>query len=143
MKTEVILTEDSKFTLDDFTRSTTADKLKVKGQRIITVGTAMRIDELHTHVIVPLLKKFPELEITSGYRDYKTNIAVGGATHSQHLFGEAADLTARNLTDLWYTILEMDIDQAIRYKTHIHVSYRNTKINRKQFIDKTLIAERR
>ena len=54
------------------------------------------------------------------------------------MFGEAVDITAKNLTDLWYTILEMDIDQAIRYKTHIHVSYRNSKINRKQFIDKTL-----
>lgn len=53
--------------------------------------------------LVALLQRLREridspITITSGFRTERTNIRVGGAAHSYHTFGFAADITSPSLT---------------------------------------------
>lgn len=78
--------------------------------------------------------------VNSGYRSYELNKAVGGAKNSQHLRGEAADITTgskdnnRKLFDL---IVASDIpfDQLIDESGYkwLHISYCKD-YNRKQVL---------
>lgn len=80
--------------------------------------------------------------VKSGYRSAELNKAVGGAKNSQHLRGEAADITTgskdnnRKLFDL---IVASDIpfDQLIDENNYkwLHISYRKEG-NRKQVLHK-------
>ncbi len=82
------------------------------------------------------------ITVNSGYRCPKLNTAVGGAPTSQHMKGEAADITAGSPADnkrLFDKILEMQatgklaFDQLIDESGYrwIHISYRAGK-NRNQ-----------
>ena len=46
-----------------------------------------------------LKKQFPEVRITSGYRDPSRNAAVGGAKGSQHIHGNAFDFSVKGLPE--------------------------------------------
>lgn len=46
-----------------------------------------------------LLEKYPELRVTSGYRDPAHNAAVGGARNSQHTHGRAIDLSFKGIEE--------------------------------------------
>lgn len=95
------------------------------------------LERLVKNVLDPLreLYGFP-IKVNSGYRSPEVNKAVGGAANSQHLTGEAADITAGNpeankkLFDLcsW-----LAFDQCIDENGYkwIHVSFKKTG-NRKQ-----------
>ncbi len=74
------------------------------------------------------------IRINSGYRCALLNKAVGGVPHSQHLKGEAADVTTWSVTHnrrLYEILLQLPFDQLIweRGNSHgpawIHVSYRH------------------
>lgn len=54
--------------------------------------TVERLRALCVNVLEPLRRRFGVIRITSGYRCEALNIAVGGAPHSQHMRGEAADI---------------------------------------------------
>lgn len=77
--------------------------------------------------------------VNSGYRCNKLNIAVKGATNSQHLFGEAADITAGSKTEnkklFEYIRDNLEFDQLINESnfTWIHVSFRKDRL-RKQIL---------
>lgn len=78
--------------------------------------------------------------VNSGYRSPELNRAVGGASNSQHLKGEAADITAGGREDnrkLFDLIVASDIafDQLIDESNYkwLHISYR-TDNNRKQVL---------
>ena len=80
--------------------------------------------------------------ITSAFRSIAENKAAGGASNSQHLFGEAIDIkpygstTYSQLLDNIYSYSN-DVhvfDQLILYPTFIHISF--GKRNRHQVIDK-------
>lgn len=82
------------------------------------------------------------IAVNSGYRSRVLNIAVGGAPTSQHLTGEAADITTgsvagnRQLFDLIQNI-GVSFDQLIDEDNYrwIHISCRyNGKGNRKQVL---------
>lgn len=80
------------FTLAEFTRSATADRLGIKnappnallGELTVTAKMLERIREM---LKVPVI-------ITSGYRCAELNAAVGGRTSSDHTQGHAADFIA-------------------------------------------------
>lgn len=79
------------------------------------------------------------LTVTSGFRSYSYNLAVGGSSKSQHLTGLAVDFTTPSntlLNDAYYYIMTYcPYDQLIFYKNKhfIHVSLnRNFSLNRKQ-----------
>lgn len=80
--------------------------------------------------------------ITSAKRSIAENRAVGGAPHSQHLFGEAIDIkpygstTYNRLLEHIYSYSDNIhvFDQLILYPTFIHISFGDR--NRRQVIDK-------
>jgi len=86
------------FTLKDLTRS---DYYTGKLVPIAGFGTKdilINLRALCVHFLEPLKKKFPGMEITSGYRTAGKKPS-GGANLSAHMFGAAADLRFGNRTD--------------------------------------------
>lgn len=91
--------------------------------------TAARINikRLVTTVLQPLRDKVGTITIVSGYRSPAYNRAIGGARHSQHLEGTAADIrvagkTPKQVADL---IEEMFNPGGLgRYKNFTHVDIR-------------------
>lgn len=83
------------FTLEEFTRSTTAKRLKIDNTpddvviRNIQYGVQMVLDPLRRILQTPII-------ITSGYRCAKLNKAVGGVANSWHTKGNAADLRIKD-----------------------------------------------
>ena len=84
--------------------------------------------------------------VNSGYRCEKHNAAVGGVPRSQHMVGEAADislrLTAYGLQDELMKLAKLIVqqgcfDQLIIYPTFLHVSYKRTGANRHRVLRKT------
>ena len=80
------------------------------------------------------------IDVNSGCRSYAVNRAVGGARNSQHMRGEAADITVhckegnKRLFELIRDNLSFDqlIDE--RDYSWIHVSYRSVERNRNQVL---------
>lgn len=78
--------------------------------------------------------------VNSGYRSAELNRAVGGAKNSQHMRGEAADITTgtkennRKLFDL-IVASDIDFDQLIDESDYrwLHISYTATD-NRRQVL---------
>ena len=79
--------------------------------------------------------------VTSGYRSLAINKAVGGVTNSQHLLGEAADITALSKEEnkkLFELIRDnLSFDQLINERdfSWVHVSYKSEEDNRKQVLE--------
>lgn len=120
------------FTFSEFMRSETATKKGIDNV-IPNVQVENNITALVDRVLDPL-REFIELPIiiTSGYRSPALNRAVGGSKNSQHMYGQAADITFRYpdmILPTVYFILQKSefkkyIDQCIYYKKKgfIHVS---------------------
>lgn len=83
------------FTLEEFTRSSTAQRLKIDNTpsdeviRNIEYGVQMVLDPLRRILQTPIT-------ITSGYRCSALNKAVGGVSNSWHTKGNAADIRVKN-----------------------------------------------
>lgn len=83
------------FTLEEFTRSSTAKRLKIDNTpddvviRNIQYGVQMVLEPLRKLLQTPII-------ITSGYRCAELNKAVGGVANSWHTKGNAADLRIKN-----------------------------------------------
>ena len=118
------------FTVEEFERSSTADRLGIDNR----VPEAL-LPNLKTlcEVVLEPLRAFAgkPIVISSGYRCPALNRAVGGASQSQHLRGEAADLhlpsTAEGRTWFGWLMDNTTFDQLIwehdRHGSHwIHVS---------------------
>ena len=79
--------------------------------------------------------------VNSGYRSLAVNKAVGGARTSQHMRGEAADITVHSKEGnkkLFEFIRDnLSFDQLIdeRDFSWIHVSYRSEQENRNQILN--------
>ena len=79
------------------------------------------------------------ITITSGFRNKLLNQKVGGASNSQHLYGQAADIIVLGMKveDLYNYIKNSNLiyDQLIFEQTKntkwVHISY-NKKFNRRQ-----------
>jgi len=79
------------FTLYEMTQSPTARRLHINNTA--TDKVANNLLELVTNVLDPLRLAWGHpIVVTSGYRCPKLNKAVGGATNSQHQYGQAADI---------------------------------------------------
>lgn len=99
-----------------------------------------RLRLLCEKVLQPLRDVFgAPIIVNSGYRSPAVNKAVGGVPTSQHMKGEAADITAgskeRN-KQLFEILKTMVTDQTIDEQnyTWIHVSYTICKHNRNQIL---------
>ena len=75
------------FTLSEFTKSITAERLGIDNKPGYEEVLAMR--HLCREVLEPLRQHYGKpIRITSGYRCEELNSAVGGVRRSQHMLGE-------------------------------------------------------
>jgi len=99
------------------------------------------IEALVENVLDPLRERYGKpIVVNSGYRCPKHNKEVGGATNSQHMEGEAADIRpttncpnyTNDLKRLRQLIIESrNFDQLIVYPTFLHVSWKRRGGNRR------------
>ena len=84
------------FTLNEMTASPTAKRLGINNKPTADITAALQ--RLVTNILDPLREEWgAPIIVTSGYRCVKLNTAVGGASSSQHTYGQAADI--RTLSD--------------------------------------------
>ena len=127
------------FSLNEFTDSITAKNKKIDNTP--SQEAIVNITLLVENTLQPIRDMWGNvIFVNSGYRSKKLNDAIGGALESQHLTGQAADITAGNPTEnkkLFNLILSSNIpfDQLIdEYNCQwIHVSFSKTK-NRRQIL---------
>lgn len=133
------------FSINELTRSATAAARGIDNTPPAAALTAL------TSLVNECLDVIREewgapLYVNSGYRSAELNRAVGGVAGSQHLKGEAADITAGTLNKnrtLYMKIKRLvqkgavEIDQCILENggQWLHISYRHGK-NRLQFFRK-------
>ena len=91
------------------------------------------LQALVEHVLDPARERLGmPITVNSGYRCPAHNKAVGGVKNSQHLKGEAADITCADTKRLAEIIEQLgNFDQLIVYPTFLHVSYKRQGVNRK------------
>ena len=91
------------------------------------------LQALVEHVLDPARERLGmPITVNSGYRCPAHNKAVGGVKNSQHLKGEAADITCADNKRLAEIIEQLgNFDQLIVYPTFLHVSYKRQGVNRK------------
>ena len=130
------------FTIRELSASATA---RARGiDNTPTASVRASLTALTDNVLDPLRQHYGRpVIVNSGYRCPALNAAVGGAATSQHLRGEAADITATDKRDnrllFDYIRNRLPYDQLIwekgnnDYPQWIHVSFSRTR-NRKQIL---------
>lgn len=117
------------FTMSELTRSATALRLGIDNTPPQAVVAALT--QLVGNVLDPLREAWGHpIYVTSGYRCPALNRAVGGVARSQHLRGEAADVTTGSRDGnrrLWQLLhdLYLPVDQVINEHNYqwLHISY--------------------
>ena len=127
------------FTMGELCASTTADAHNIKNTP--PLQEAGNLKALAENVLDPLREWYGKpIYVNSGYRSPQLNRIVGGAPTSQHMKGDAADITAgskaenKKLFD--YIKSNLPFDQVIDEKDYswVHVSYKRDGSNRKQVL---------
>ena len=123
------------FTLTELTRTSTGITNHPNKEQVAS------IIKLCDKVLQPARDMYGKpIHITSGYRSPAVNRAVGGVRNSQHLLGEAADITVFTKEEnkkLFEIIRDnLSFDQLINERdfSWIHVSYKSKEDNRKQVL---------
>jgi hypothetical protein len=125
------------FTLKELTRTST-DKTNVPG----TVETE-NLTNLVDKLLDPVREKWGKpIRINSGYRSIAVNLAVGGSATSQHLKGEAADITAgskeenKKLFELikFGFVFDQLIDETDYTWLHVSLKRSGVGVNRQQIL---------
>jgi hypothetical protein len=86
------------FTLEEFTRSTTADRLGIDNTP--NPSEIANIERLCVQILQPARLALGPIQISSGFRSNKLNVAVGGVPNSAHRLGFAADVVPVNVGTL-------------------------------------------
>lgn len=85
-------------------------------------------------VLEPVRDRFGAVRVHSGYRCRSLNGLVGGVADSQHVWGEAADITVAGADTLalahWIAEGLREFDQVILEPGWVHVSYRAGNLRR-------------
>ncbi|HZR37257.1 MAG TPA: D-Ala-D-Ala carboxypeptidase family metallohydrolase [Nevskia sp.] len=113
------------FTLEELLRSQLGERLGIDNTPPPSVLSEMR--RLVELVLDPLREQLGQpLHVDSGYRCPRLNQAVGGAPHSQHVLGQAADLVCPGMDpyDLCQFVAgsSLPFDQLIYEGSWTHVS---------------------
>jgi len=94
-----------------------------------------RLRALTVNVLEPVREHFGPIRVSSGYRCEELNEAIGGASSSQHTFGEAADISSSSASPFiisnWIIENIPQFDQCIYEGSWVHISYSTRHINRK------------
>lgn len=127
------------FTIGELCASTTADARGIKNTPMLQEKGNLKA--LADNVLDPLREWYGKpIYVNSGYRCPQLNRMVGGKPTSQHLKGEAADITAgskeENRKLFAYIRANLTFDQLIDEKNFswVHVSFKRNGENRKQII---------
>jgi hypothetical protein len=127
------------FKLIEFTASATSRELDIDNTP--SKEAIENIEALVSKVLDPLREAFGKpIYVRSGYRSVDLNMAVGGVKNSQHLKGEAADITANSREDnQWlfeYIRDNLPFDQLIDEYNYswVHVSVKADGCNRRDII---------
>lgn len=126
------------FTIAELCKSDTAVRKNIDNSP--TSEIINNLKQLVTYVLDPLREKYGKpIRVNGAYRCPELNKAVGGSKTSQHMTGQAADITVGSPDankKLFNLIIEMNLpfDQLIDEKNFrwIHVSYSDRK--RKQIL---------
>ena len=129
------------FSIAELTKSSTAIKKKINNTP--TKEVENNLNQLIDNILDPLREAWGQpIIVGSGYRCEALNRAVGGAAHSQHKLGQAADIhtksdSAEDNKKLFELIrqLKLPFDQLINEYNYnwIHVSY--SPRNRRQILN--------
>lgn len=121
------------FTINELTQTTHGDNIPNEEQK-------KALETLVEKILDPVrIELDAPIKVTSGFRSIEVNKAVGGASSSQHLRGEAADLTCFDNKKLFRLLIDMEFDQLIyefgndEQPSWVHVSYHEGK-NRNQVL---------
>ncbi len=113
------------FSLAEFEHSSTAWRLNLDNrlpQQYLANATA-----LCQTLLQPIREQFGQVILLSGYRCPALNSAVGGALHSQHMQGAAADIHVPGQSPkqvcAWVIVAELAFDQLILEGTWTHISF--------------------
>lgn len=130
------------FTIKELEHSDTAIKYKIDNTS--NGETRTNLIELIELLLDPIRAKWGKpIKVNSGYRCSKLNRMVGGVSTSQHVLGEAADITVGSSEEnrkLFDMILSMDIlfDQLILEDggkwIHISLKWRAVSKNRREVL---------
>lgn len=128
------------FTIEELTRSTVATARGIPNVPGENEREALEV--LTLALLDPLRELWGKpIYVNSGYRSPALNKAVGGVANSQHIKGQAADITTGNTASnrkLFALIRDggFDFDQLIDEAdgTWIHVSYVSPTENRRQVL---------
>lgn len=129
------------FSIAELTKSSTAIKKKINNTP--TKEVENNLNQLIDNILDPLREAWGQpIIVGSGYRCEALNKAVGGASHSQHKLGQAADIHTKSDSvednkKLFELIkqLKLPFDQLINEYNYnwIHVSY--SPRNRRQILN--------
>ncbi len=129
--------------LSEVTRSDMAKRLGVSNMP--TPEHLENFKKLAENIFEPIRKHFGvPIFVSSGYRSKELNKAIGGATSSQHLLGQALDLdmdgTKNGVTNKMvfdYIKENLNFDQLINEFDYswVHVSYNPSGKQRKQILN--------
>ena len=129
------------FSIAELTKSSTAIKKKINNTP--TKEVENNLNQLIDNILDPLREAWGQpIIVGSGYRCEALNKAVGGAAHSQHKLGQAADIHTKSDSKednkkLFELIkqLKLPFDQLINEYNYswVHVSYSNR--NRRQILN--------
>ncbi len=127
------------FTIEELTRSAVAEARQIDNRP--TSPIRLKLEQLIDRCLDPIRECWGgPITVNSGFRCPVLNRAVGGASSSQHMKGEAADITAGSPEEnrqLFEMIVSGDFsfDQLIdeSHYAWIHISYADGK-NRKQIL---------
>ncbi len=128
------------FTFQEFERSDTATRFAI--DNTLPDKVKGNVAALVDNVLDPLRQAWGKpIHVNSGYRCPALNKAVGGVAGSQHMRGEAADITAGNSVDnrrLFQLVQDLGLpfDQLIDEHDFawVHVSHRADGNNRHQIL---------
>ena len=121
------------FTINELTETT-------HGLNIPNQGQIENLKLLIEKVLDPAREELQApIKVTSGFRSIEINRMVKGSKTSQHLIGQAADLTCFDNKKLFRILADMEFDQLIyefgnnEQPAWIHVSYSKV-VNRNQVL---------
>lgn len=81
-------------------------------------------------VLEPLLAEYPHAHVNSAFRSPEVNTAIGGSKTSEHMNGNAADITVRGVSPIdvakWAVEAIPDYDQVICEWGWTHIGLRDT-----------------
>ena len=124
------------FKISELIYSETANTKKINNMPDINSLDCML--DLICDCLQPLRDKLGKpMIITSGYRCYLLNKAIGGATNSQHTKGQAVDFHVKGMSinDTINFVINSGVpfDQLINERTWVHISYKKGN-NRRQIL---------